>query len=83
MWTEGLYDNSMRIAVELIDDAVYTDDTSTHTTGTSKGLGVMAVAVPTDASVNTNDIGMLAMSAARALQERCTFSRTPSLLQPP
>lgn len=54
-------------ALQLIDDVVYTDDTSTHATGTSKGVGIMAAAAPTDASVNANDIGMVAMTTDRKL----------------
>lgn len=54
-------------ALQLIDDGVYTDDTSTHSTGTSKGYGIMAAATPTDASVNVNDIGMVAMTTDRKL----------------
>ena len=54
-------------ALQLIDDGVYTDDTSTHSTGVSKGYGMMAAATPTDGSVNANDIGMLAMTVDRKL----------------
>ena len=54
-------------ALQLIDDGVYTDDTSTHATGTSKGYGIMAVAAPTDAAVNANDIGMVGMNVDREL----------------
>jgi hypothetical protein len=59
-------------SLQLIDDIVYTDDTSTHATGTSKGAGIMAVAAPTDASVDANDIGMVAMTTARALKNDLT-----------
>ena len=55
-------------ALQLIDDTVFTDDTSTHSTGATKGLGIMAVANPTDANIDANDIGMLAMTLARALK---------------
>lgn len=54
-------------ALQLIDDTVFTDDTSTHSTGSTKGIGVMATATPTDASVNANDIGMVAMTTDRKL----------------
>lgn len=54
-------------SLQLIDDTVYTDDTSTHATGTSKGLLLMAAATPTDAAVNANDIGSLAMTLDRKL----------------
>ena len=64
--------DAIRVATELIDDTVYTDDTSTHATGTSKGTGIMAVATPTDASVDANDIGMVAMTNARALKNDLT-----------
>lgn len=55
-------------ALQLIDDGVYTDDTSTHSTGTSKGYGIMAVATPTDANVDANDIGMVSMTTSRLLK---------------
>lgn len=54
-------------ALQLLDDAVYTDDTSTHATGTSKGYLMMAAATPTDAAVNANDIGALSMTVNREL----------------
>ena len=60
-------DGAALTALQLIDDIVYTDDTSTHATGTSKGAGIMAAATPTDGSVEANDIGMLAMSTDRRL----------------
>lgn len=60
-------DGAALTALQLIDDIVYTDDTSTHATGTSKGAGIMAAAAPTDASVNANDIGMVAMTTDRKL----------------
>lgn len=59
-------------SLQLIDDTVFTDDTSTHSTGTTKGIGIMAVANPTDASVDANDIGMVAMTLARALKNDIT-----------
>lgn len=54
-------------ALQLIDDVVYTDDTSTHATGTSKGMLMMAAATPTDAAVNANDIGAVAMTVNREM----------------
>lgn len=54
-------------ALQLIDDGVYTDDTSTHSTGSSKGYGIMATAAPTDTAVNANDIGMVGMTTNRSL----------------
>ncbi len=60
-------DGAALTALQLIDDMIYTDDTDTHSTGSSKGAGVMAVAVPTDAAIEANDIGMLAMSLDRRL----------------
>jgi len=60
-------DGAALTALQLLDDIVYTDDTSTHATGTSKGAGIMAAATPTDGSVAANDIGMLAMSLDRRL----------------
>lgn len=60
-------DGSALTSLQLIDDVVYTDDTSTHSTGTSKGVGMMAAAVPTDTSISANDIGMVGMSTDRRL----------------
>ncbi|KKL63861.1 hypothetical protein LCGC14_2170880 [marine sediment metagenome] len=60
-------DGAALTALELIDDTVYVDDTAVHATGTSKGLGIMAAATPTDGSVDANDIRMLAMSVDRRL----------------
>lgn len=54
-------------ALQLIDDTVHIDDTATHATGTTKGVGIMAAATPTDASVSANDIGMVAMTTDRKL----------------
>jgi hypothetical protein len=54
-------------ALQLIDDVVYTDDTSTHATGTSKGALIMAAAAPTDTAVNANDIGAVGMTVNRGL----------------
>lgn len=45
----------------------YTDDTSTHATGSSVGNLMMAAATPTDGSVDANDIGAVAMSVDRRL----------------
>ena len=63
-------------ALQLIDDTVYTDDTSTHATGTSKGLGIMAAATPTDGSIDANDIGMVAMTTDRRLHTQATNNGT-------
>jgi len=60
-------DGDALTALQLIDDIVYTDDTSTHATGTSKGALLMAAAVPTDTSVSANDIGAVAMTTDRKL----------------
>lgn len=65
-------DGAALTSLQLIDDVVYTDDTSTHATGTTKGAGIMAVANPTDAAVDANDIGMVAMTLARALKNDIT-----------
>jgi len=54
-------------SLQLIDDVVFTDDTSTHATGTSKGALMMAAATPTDSSVDSNDIGAVAMTTDRKL----------------
>jgi len=60
-------DGAALTALQLIDDIIFTDDTSTHATGTTKGAGIMAAATPTDTAVAANDIGMLAMSLDRRL----------------
>jgi hypothetical protein len=58
---------SLLTSSQLIDDAIYTDDTSTHATGTSKGVGIMAAATPTDTAVNANDIAMVGMTNNREM----------------
>lgn len=58
---------AVQTAVELIDDAVFIDDTSTHTAATTKVLGIGAVAAPTDTALNANDIGMPGMSTGREM----------------
>lgn len=63
-------------ALQLIDDAIYVDDTATHATGTSKLIGIGAVATPTDGSVSANDIGMLAMSLDRRLLVEANLGAT-------
>ena len=65
-------DGAALTALQLIDDTVFTDDTSTHSTGSTKGQGIMAVANPTDAAVDANDIGMVAMTLARAVKSDIT-----------
>ncbi len=55
-------------SVALIDDTIFVDDTATHATGTTKVIGIGAVADPTDAAVNANDIGMPAMTTTRFLK---------------
>lgn len=65
-------DGAALTALQLIDDVVFVDDTATHTTGTTKGVGIMAVATPSDAAVNANDIGMVAMSVNRELHVSLT-----------
>ena len=54
-------------SLQLIDDVVYTDDTSTHSTGSSKGMAMMGVATPTDRAVNANDFGIVGMTNNREL----------------
>ncbi len=66
-------------AVQLIDDTVFVDDTATHSTGTTKGVGIMAVAVPTDTSVNANDIGMVGMTTDRRQYVEATIAATQTL----
>lgn len=61
-------DGAALTSLQLIDDVVYTDDTSTHSTGTSKGALFMAVANPADSAVDANDIGAVAMTTSRALK---------------
>jgi hypothetical protein len=60
-------DGDALTALQLIDDVVATDDTSTHATGTTKGAVMMAAAAPTDGSVDANDLGAVAMSTDRRL----------------
>ena len=60
-------DGAALTALQLIDDVVATDDTTTHATGTTKGVNIMAAATPTDGAVGANDIGQLAMSLDRRL----------------
>lgn len=60
-------DGAALTALQLIDDMIYTDDTDTHATGTSKGSLMMAAATPTDSAVDANDIGALSMSLDRRL----------------
>lgn len=66
-------------ALQLIDDTVYTDDTSTHATGTSKGVGIMAAAVPTDTSVSANDIAMVGMTTDRRMYVEASIAATQTL----
>lgn len=54
-------------ALEIISSAIYVDDTATHSTGTSKVFLLGAAATPTDAAVNANDIGAVAMTVNREL----------------
>lgn len=44
-----------------------TDDTTTHSSGSSLGSLIMGAATPTDGSVDANDIGAVAMSTDRRL----------------
>ena len=60
-------DGAALTALQLIDDVVAVDDTTTHATGTTKGVNIMAAATPTDGSVAANDIGQVAMSTDRRL----------------
>lgn len=60
-------DGAALTALQLIDDPIATDDTSTHTAATTKVMGIGAVATPTDTVVDANDIGMPAMSLDRRL----------------
>lgn len=67
---------AIQTAVELIDDTIFTDDTSTHSTGTTKVQGMGLVAAPTDAAVNANDIGMPAMTVNREMYSSLFFAGT-------
>lgn len=60
-------DGAALTALQLIDDVVFVDDTATHTSATTKALGIGAVATPTDGAIDANDIGMVAMSLDRRL----------------
>lgn len=57
---------AIKTSTELIDDTIFTDDTSTHTPGTTKvqGIGMVADDASTD-SVNEGDIGMPRMTLDR------------------
>lgn len=58
--------DAIRVATELIDDAISTDDTSTHTPATTKAMNVAYVADETSTdSVNEGDIGMARMTLDR------------------
>lgn len=59
-------DGSALTALQLIDDVIFTDDTSTHTPATTKvaGIGMVADDASTD-SVNEGDIGMPRMTLDR------------------
>jgi len=67
LWTHEINSQAMVTSLSLLDDCVFVDDTATHTTGATKGLGIMGVAVPTDISLDANDIGMFAMSLKREM----------------
>jgi len=58
---------SLLTSSQLIDDIIYTDDTSTHATGASKGALIMGAATPTDTAVNANDIGAIGMTNNRSM----------------
>lgn len=60
-------DGSALTSLQLLDDIVYTDDTSTHSTGSSKGALIMGAATPTDTAVNANDIGAIGMTNNREM----------------
>ena len=57
----------------------YTDDTSTHATGTSVGAAMVAAATPTDGSVDANDFGVVAMSLDRRLLVDADFTASVAL----
>lgn len=73
-------DGAALTALQLIDDVVATDDTTTHATGSTKGVGIMAAATPTDGSVTANDIGSVAMSTDRRLHVDAQIVGTDSAL---
>jgi hypothetical protein len=50
-----------------IASPIATDDATTHSTGSTKVMGIGAVATPTDTALNANDIGMPGMSNNREL----------------
>ena len=58
----------------------FTDDTSTHLSGTTAGGILMAAATPTDGSVDANDIGALAMSLDRRLHTDAQIVGTDAAL---
>jgi hypothetical protein len=58
-------DGAALTALQLIDNPVAVDDTTTHSTGVTSVMGIGCVADPTDAAVTANDIGMPAMTTTR------------------
>lgn len=63
-------------ALQLIDDTVFIDDAD-FTDGTSKGIGVMAVAENTPTTVTDGDMGMLAIvPSTRELKVLASLSST-------
>lgn len=64
--TQITAEQAIQTSVELIDDVVSTDDTTTHTPATTKALNVGFVADDTATdSVNEGDIGMARMTLDR------------------
>ena len=57
-----------------INEVVATDDTTTHTSGTTKGAIIMAVATPTDTEVDANDYGALRMTTDRRMTTEDTHT---------
>lgn len=75
--SSGTETNTASIDNQLFS-VIYTDDTSTHATATSKGILFMAAATPTDGSVTANDIGAVAMTTDRRLHVSVQDSALPT-----
>lgn len=81
LWVLDVNSAAAATSLALIDDIIYTDDTSTHATGTSKGALIMGVAVPTDTAISANDIGAVAMTVNRGLHT--SIQEIPRSMQGP
>ncbi len=72
---------AIEVDTETISGAIATDDTTTHSTGTTTGISIMAAATPTDGSVAANDIGSVAMSTDRRLHVDADITASVTLTE--